>query len=400
MLLGAIGFGLGNAIGSPIFNAIAGGGDRPIFILLPARTIALTFGGAGLGLGIGAASLNQRKVVQGLIGGAIGGAISGALFDIVSDAASPFILAIEHSTRAESGGPGRALFAALIGATIALFIGLVERIARSAWVRLELGRNEGREWSIDGPTEIGRSETAQVPIFGDPQIAPRHCAIQPQGDHYWLTDLGSPAGTLLNGQRLAPDQQAALFHGASIGVGSSRLTFLLKGQPAPMRVVDGRMRSGSLQQPVAPLSGPMQAASMAGPGMTQTMVAPGPAMGSPVSGMAPTIAMPGPAMTPTTAMPTPGASYMLVATDGPLVGQRFPINGPVEMGRETPFVPLAFDGAVSRRHVSISPMPNGVVVNDLGSSNGTFVDGQRIQQAMLQPGHMLRVGTTTFRLEA
>jgi len=85
--------------------------------------------------------------------------------------------------------------------------------------------------------------------------------------------------------------------------------------------------------------------------------------------------------------------------DGPLAGQRFSLSGPTEIGREAPAIPLAFDGAVSRRHATLTPSPAGVAVSDLGSSNGTFVDGQRVQQAMLQPGHTLRVGTTTFRLE-
>jgi pSer/pThr/pTyr-binding forkhead associated (FHA) protein len=390
MLLGLIGIKLGDGIGSPIFQVMTGGRfDAPIFIMIPARLVALTLSGAGLGLGIGAASLNKKKTLQGLIGGAIGGALAGGSFDIVSNALGSIVLRAQGLTSGEVGGPGRAVFAVLIGAATALFIGLVEQIARSAWLRLELGRNEGREWSIDGPTMVVRSEAAQVPIFGDPQIAPNQCAIQPQNGQYWLTDLASPNGTYLNGQRLIANQPVMLTQGAAIGLGSSRLIFLLKGQPAPPRPVDGRFPAPQPAGP-SPLAG---YGPSAGIGLGQPMA---PVSASAVS-MAPTVAMPAASMMPTTAMPS--AAFTLAAMDGPLAGQRFSLSGPTEIGREAPAIPLAFDGAVSRRHATLTPSPAGVAVSDLGSSNGTFVDGQRVQQAMLQPGHTLRVGTTTFRLE-
>jgi len=52
------------------------------------------------------------------------------------------------------------------------------------------------------------------------------------------------------------------------------------------------------------------------------------------------------------------------------------------------------DPTVSARHALIQPTPYGYVLTDLGSRNGTFVNGQRIQQALLRGGERLRMGNT------
>ena len=63
-------------------------------------------------------------------------------------------------------------------------------------------------------------------------------------------------------------------------------------------------------------------------------------------------------------------------------------------------VRLDGDEFASARHARIDPRPDGVWVEDLGSTNGTFVNGARItSQRLLQPGDVLRVGETELRLE-
>ena len=89
----------------------------------------------------------------------------------------------------------------------------------------------------------------------------------------------------------------------------------------------------------------------------------------------------------------------LVAVAGPFTGQRFPIQSTVELGRESGPIPLGFDTMVSRRHASLTPTPAGLQVTDLGSTNGTMVNGMRIQNSLLNSGDSLTIGTTTFRLE-
>jgi hypothetical protein len=63
---------------------------------------------------------------------------------------------------------------------------------------------------------------------------------------------------------------------------------------------------------------------------------------------------------------------------------------------------VAIDGDefASARHVRFEPRRDGVWVNDLGSTNGTFVNGVRIDGARrLAPGDVVRVGETDLRFD-
>src|SRR5918996_1771812 len=83
------------------------------------------------------------------------------------------------------------------------------------------------------------------------------------------------------------------------------------------------------------------------------------------------------------------AGYVLEIVEGPEAGRTILVeNEAVELGREDGLdVQLAQDELVSRRHVRITPSAGGVLVEDLGSRNGTFVDGDEIfGPAHLAPG--------------
>jgi DNA-binding NtrC family response regulator len=57
------------------------------------------------------------------------------------------------------------------------------------------------------------------------------------------------------------------------------------------------------------------------------------------------------------------------------------------------------DSGVSRRHIELELVPEGVIVRDLGSRNGTFYLGQRVERMIATPPTFLRVGATTIALE-
>ncbi len=57
------------------------------------------------------------------------------------------------------------------------------------------------------------------------------------------------------------------------------------------------------------------------------------------------------------------------------------------------------DAAVSRRHVELTLVAEGVLVRDLGSRNGTFYHGQRLAEAVLAPGATLRIGKAEVVIE-
>jgi pSer/pThr/pTyr-binding forkhead associated (FHA) protein len=111
-----------------------------------------------------------------------------------------------------------------MGAGIGLFIGLLELVSRQAWVRVIYGRNEGKDYPIDrSGAIIGRDELADVPLRGDPQVAPRHAEILISGGQYLLIPH---APMLVNGTPVSG--QVALEDGDRLQVGSFQLMFQLR----------------------------------------------------------------------------------------------------------------------------------------------------------------------------
>jgi pSer/pThr/pTyr-binding forkhead associated (FHA) protein len=63
-------------------------------------------------------------------------------------------------------------------------------------------------------------------------------------------------------------------------------------------------------------------------------------------------------------------------------------------------VPIPDDEYASTRHARVEPRRDGVWVEDIGSTNGTFVNGIRLtRERRLAPGDVLRVGETDLRFE-
>ncbi len=57
------------------------------------------------------------------------------------------------------------------------------------------------------------------------------------------------------------------------------------------------------------------------------------------------------------------------------------------------------DFTVSRYHLEVTASPGGIVVSDLGSTNGTFVGAVRVERAVVPPGTVVRLGGTAIRFE-
>lgn len=369
VLFAVIGVSVGRGLSTPFAALI----NSPLTVI--GRTGALALIGMGMGAGIGYCTLVVRRGIQGAIGGLIGGGIAGFVFDLVGSLLQGITLPMQGAVNGavgEVGAPSRAITAALMCGAIALMIGIVEALSKSAWLRLELGRNEGKEWVIDKPMmTLGRHERADIPLFGDANVSPNHAVIQKQGGQYIVVDQGSTVGIGVNGQRVS---QHTLQPNDVIQLGSVNLRFITKNVKAPSRGPEpGRAQA-------FPIGGQMPAQPMQ-PQMP---------MGQPV--FDPTVAVPAqPSLVPT---PT------LLALDGPLTGQRFPLTMPLELGRESQQVPLAFDSSASRRHTRIEPQGAQVSVSDLGSTNGTFINGQRVTNGIAKSGDIIKVGATSFRIES
>ncbi|MBW2581975.1 MAG: FHA domain-containing protein [Deltaproteobacteria bacterium] len=75
----------------------------------------------------------------------------------------------------------------------------------------------------------------------------------------------------------------------------------------------------------------------------------------------------------------------------------FPFYAKMIIGRQsTNNIPLP-DRTVSKRHAVVGRVKGQTVVKDLGSRNGTFVNGQKVEKAILASGDRLKVGSVTLR---
>jgi pSer/pThr/pTyr-binding forkhead associated (FHA) protein len=72
----------------------------------------------------------------------------------------------------------------------------------------------------------------------------------------------------------------------------------------------------------------------------------------------------------------------LVVRSGPRAGERIEVVGELVVGRGQADVKVS-DQEVSRRHLAVRPHEDGIELEDLGSTNGTFVDGARLSAAVV-----------------
>ena len=88
-------------------------------------------------------------------------------------------------------------------------------------------------------------------------------------------------------------------------------------------------------------------------------------------------------------------AYVIVIA-GPNVGEMFKVAGVSEIGRGQTVPIRIHDSEISRRHARFVIEGNDVIVEDLGSTNGTFVNGHPIDRVKLEDGDKIQVGTTTI----
>lgn len=92
--------------------------------------------------------------------------------------------------------------------------------------------------------------------------------------------------------------------------------------------------------------------------------------------------------------------FLLRGVSGAVFGKVFPVQGPVVIGRAAEADIAVAADEISRRHALVKPTQDGLSVEDLGSSNGTYINGKRVQQGFLKPGDELRLDAVRFILVA
>jgi pSer/pThr/pTyr-binding forkhead associated (FHA) protein len=330
------------------FGGWGTGHQGSILYLVVGRVVSWMMMGTMLGAGVGLAGF-LGSVIPPIR--SLAGSINFPALNIVKGAAGGWIggsaggLTFDMINQATGGGlPSRLIGLSLIGLMIGLLIGLVQELTKAAWLTVEAGRLKGRQYRLEGAiSSIGRAEENPVGLFGDSAVQARHAVIERRGNDYALRGLAVADGTFLNGERI---ESATLRDGDRIRIGSYELSFHVRG----------------VRQ-------------------TSTLAAPIPR---------------------TFATPTPAAATSNGAVLVDASGQSFPIQTGKEtkIGRSLDNDIVLADSSVSRHHAEIASGNGGFRLRDLGSQNGTFVRGERINEAPLSNGDPVRVGDAAFTFRA
>ena len=90
--------------------------------------------------------------------------------------------------------------------------------------------------------------------------------------------------------------------------------------------------------------------------------------------------------------------WRLVVVEGEDTGRVYDLGARTTMGREEGNDVKIGDPMASRQHALIERVGDAYQVTDLGSSNGTLVNGQRVNQYPLQPRDRLQIGPLVLEL--
>ncbi|WUF45194.1 FHA domain-containing protein [Streptomyces sp. NBC_00483] len=254
----------------------------------------------------------------------------------------------------------------------------------------------GRTWTLDAsrPYTLGRDPQGDI-VLDDARVSWRHATISWGGRSWVIEDHGSTNGTFVQGQRI---------HQMEIGPGSS--VHLGNSTDGPCLTAQGSARAAAV---ATPHQAQQQAAGLAqqpSPQQYQQQ----PSWSQQASQQAPQQREAPRQQQPPQAQWVPqqqGAGG--VAGAPPVYGDRSPttfhqlsLGRVMRIGRSLENELVVSDLQVSRLHAEFHASPDGrFEIHDLGSHNGTYVNGQPIPKGgttLLGPNDIVGVGHSTFRL--
>jgi pSer/pThr/pTyr-binding forkhead associated (FHA) protein len=100
------------------------------------------------------------------------------------------------------------------------------------------------------------------------------------------------------------------------------------------------------------------------------------------------------------AVATQGKTFALKFISGKYQGGEFPLKTEkqIVIGRSSELDMVLVEDMVSRKHAKITVAAGKVTIEDLGSTNGTFVNGEKIKQARLKEGDRILIGTSILKV--
>ncbi|MBG0856385.1 FHA domain-containing protein [Streptomyces spinoverrucosus] len=265
-------------------------------------------------------------------------------------------------------------------------------------------QTNGRTWTLDPSRAytLGRDPQGDI-VFDDARVSWRHATVSFNGRSWVIEDHGSTNGTFVQGQRI---------HQLEIGPGSA--VHLGNATDGPQLSLSGAATA------VAPQAQPQQqpfAAQGANPGWSQQappQQAPQAGRQQPAQpfpqqeGPAEQYAQPfpqqqGPAEQYAQKVPGGAAGAPPVYGDrSPTTFHQFALGRVMRIGRALENDLVVSDLQVSRHHAEFHSTPDGrMEIRDLGSHNGTYVNGQPIAKGgsqLLGPTDIVGVGHSTFRI--
>jgi pSer/pThr/pTyr-binding forkhead associated (FHA) protein len=234
---------------------------------------------------------------------------------------------------------------------------------------------DGREYTVGaGPLTLGRDAGSDVVVAGG-EVSRHHAEIRSEREGYVLVDL-SVNGTYVNGERIGKSHLLARADVIRIGNDEFRFYADAESKPAPG------------PEPVAAESPRPEGAAQR---LSDTL------FGIPVTPPAGTELQRG--NTPPSPAAAPLASFLF--RSGELKGRRLPIKVPVvNIGRGDYNDVVIADPSVSTMHAKLQRRDAIWILTDLGSTNGTFVEGERLTGEMpLSPGTTLKFGDVSALFE-
>jgi len=297
---------------------------------------------------------------------------------------------------------------------------------------------DGREYTIgSAPMVFGREAGCDI-VVPNKDVSRRHAEIMATPQGYVLVD-SSTNGTFVNGERI--EMQRVLARADVVRVGDHEFRFyadlatekpeegrapreasLLSAAQADLPNISRTPASPALAQPPPPVAPPAPAAAAPAPPPppAPAPVAPpprAPVAPPPAQSLAPDSAMHRLSETmhgiPVTPMPStprvapaprtaPGSVLdTFLVRNGSLKGNRLQVKVPVvNIGRAEYNDIVIPDESVSTMHAKLQRREEIWVLSDNGSTNGTFVDGERLSgETVLSPGALIRFGETAVMFE-
>jgi VWFA-related protein len=266
-----------------------------------------------------------------------------------------------------SAALARAIWPGMIAIAVAivlLVIATIFKINRRVWLTMMLTPLEGKDYTIgERGLDIGASEVCALRLAHDPAILPLHASIKETHDGFILEAVDPDSPIIVDNRLLA---RKLLRSGDRFRLGHTAFVF----HERIIRPGEGRELLAEHVTDIEPVEAITEDAQRSGQ------------------------------VAPATGRRVPAK---LTAISGPHTGQSFTLApGENVIGRKEGSIVLANDSQTSRRHCMLTLTDDSAQVLDAGSSNGTYVNGQRCQPGMAQPvwaGDTLRAGASEFRLE-